>query len=86
MIICIDGINKIIIALVHLRSAEGVNNCIKHVLTRDQVKYDLTTEINTKKKSSYQIFNVIFWHKFLILTSLDMERFGENFDLKAKTW
>ena len=23
--------------------------------------------------------------KFLILTSLDMERFGENFDLKAKT-
>ena len=39
-----------------------------------------------KKKKSYQVFHVFFWHKFLILTSLDMERFGEKFDLKAKTW
>ena len=39
-----------------------------------------------KKNQSYQIFLVFFWHKFLILTSLDMERFGEKFDLKAKTW
>ena len=29
-------------------------------------------------------FMYFFWHKFLILTSLDMERFGENFELKAK--
>ena len=33
------------------------------------------------KNQSYQIF----WHKFLILTSLDIERFGD-FDLKAKMW
>ena len=29
---------------------------------------------------------VFFWHKALILTSLDMESFGEIFELKAKTW
>ena len=46
------------------------------------VKCDLTTKIKTNKKSGYHVF---FWHKFLILTSLDTETFDENFDLKAKT-
>ena len=46
----------------------------------------LDNQNQNKQKSGYQIFHVFFWHKFLILTSLDKERFGENFDLKAKRW
>ena len=46
----------------------------------------LDNQNQNKKNQGYQIFHVFFCHKFLILTSLDTERFGETIDLKAKTW
>ena len=60
-----------------------IRKCRKYL-----VKYDLATKIKTKRKSKLPDISCIFiffCHKFLILASLDMERFGENFDLKAKT-
>ena len=49
------------------------------------VKYDLTTKIKTKRKSGYQIFHAFFLTQISNFNHFKMERFGENFELKAKT-
>ena len=45
----------------------------------------LDNQNQNKTKIWLPDISLFFWHKFLILTSLDMERFGENSKLKAKT-
>ena len=38
------------------------------------------------KQKKMKLLDISCIFKFLIVTSLDLERFGENFYLKAKTW